>query len=97
MIMVSRPPESFEIFLHPMAAKALEKLDSEISRQIRKKLAELKEFPEQRGKHLRYTSFWSLRIGDYRAIYEIRQAEKKIIVLFIGHRSDVYDDFSKLY
>jgi mRNA interferase RelE/StbE len=95
--MASREPEKFEIFLHPMAAKSLEKLDSEIARQIRKKLAELKGFPEQRGKHLRYTSFWSLRIGDYRAIYEIRQNEKKIIVLFVGHRDDVYEDFSKLY
>ena len=23
--------------------------------------------------------------------------EKKVIILFIGHRDDVYDDFSKLY
>ncbi len=95
--MASHEPEKFDILLHPMAAKALEKLDSEISRQIRKKLKELEEFPEQRGKHLRYTQFWSLRIGDYRAIYEIRNNEKKIIILFIGHRDDVYDDFSKLY
>jgi mRNA interferase RelE/StbE len=87
----------FEILLHPLAAKFLEKTDSEISSQIKKKLKELSEFPEQRGKHLRYTQFWSLRIGDYRAIYEIRNNKKKVIVLFIGHRDDVYDDFSKLY
>lgn len=87
----------FEIFLHPKVAKFLEKLDMETRRQIKKKLNELKEFPEQRGKHLRYTQFWSLRIGNYRVIYEIKNKEKKIIVLFIGHRSDVYDDFSKLY
>jgi mRNA interferase RelE/StbE len=87
----------FEILLHPLAAKFLEKADSETSNQIRKKLKELKEHPEQRGKHLRYTQFWSLRIGDYRAIYEIKNKEKKVIVLFIGHRDDVYDDFSRLY
>ena len=85
----------FEILLHPLAAKFLQKTDSEINKQIKKKLKELKEFPEQRGKHLRYTQFWSLRIGDYRAIYEIKN--KKVIILFIGHRDDVYDDFSKLY
>lgn len=89
--------QMFNIFLHPMAAKTLEKLDMEICRQIKKKLKELKDFPEQRGKHLRYTQFWTLRIGDYRAIYEIKNAEKRIIVLFIGHRDDVYTDFSKLY
>ncbi len=86
----------FEVFLHPMAAKYLDKVDASVSRQIRKKLAELKEFPE-RGKHLKYTCFRSLRIGDYRAIYEIKSDQKKVIVLFIGHRKDVYDDLSKLY
>ncbi len=86
-----------EIMLHPMAAKSLERLDAETRRQIKKDLKELKEFPEQRGKHLRYTQFWSLRIGDYRAIYEIKTDEKRVVILFIGHRDDVYDDFSKLY
>ena len=89
--------QMFNILLHPIAAKFLEKLDIETSRQIKKKLRELIDYPEQRGKHLRYTQFWSLRIGDYRAIYEIKNKDKKIIILFIGHRSDVYDDFSKLY
>jgi mRNA interferase RelE/StbE len=87
----------FEIFLHPLAAKFLERLDAEARGQIKKKLKELAEFPEQRGKHLKYSHFWSLRIGDYRAIYEIKINEKKVIVLFIGHRSDVYDDFSKIF
>lgn len=87
----------FEVLLHPLAAQFLEKIDSEISKQIKKKLKELQEYPEQRGKHLRYTQFWSLRIGDYRAIYEIKNKDNKVIILFIGHRDDVYDDFSKLY
>ncbi|MCD6467139.1 MAG: type II toxin-antitoxin system RelE/ParE family toxin, partial [Methanomicrobia archaeon] len=40
--------------------------------------------------------FWKLRIEDYRAIYEIKVKEKKVIILFIGHRKTVYDDFSRL-
>jgi len=87
----------YEVLLHPMAARFLEKADTSVSRLIRRKLAELRGFPEERGKHLRYTSFRSLRIGDYRAIYEIKTAKKKVIVLFIGHRKDVYDDLSKLH
>ena len=87
----------YNIFLHPLADRFLKKIDIGISRRIKKKILELKEFPEQRGKHMRYTQFWSLRIGDYRAIYEIRENEKNVIILFIGHRDDVYDDFSKLY
>ncbi len=87
----------FEILLHPLAARFLKKIDPAFARQIKKKILELKRFPHERGKHMKYTNFWSLRIGDYRAIYEINEKDKKIVVLFIGHRSDVYDDFSKLY
>ena len=89
--------QMFEVLLHPLAARFLEKLDKEMREQIKKKLKELAEFPEQRGKHLKYTQFWSLRIGDYRAIYEIKTDDKRVIVLFIGHRDDIYDDFSKLF
>ncbi len=89
--------QMYNILLHSLADRFLKKLDTQISTQIKRKILELKEFPEQRGKHLRYTQFWSLRIGDYRAVYEIKENEQKIIVLFIGHRDDVYDDFSKLF
>jgi len=65
-------------------------------KRIRKKLEELQKYPE-RGNHLRYSVFRSLRVGDYRIIYEIYEKEKKVIILFIGHRKDVYDDFSKLF
>ena len=87
----------FDVLLHPDAAKSFGRLDKKIQDNTRKKLSELNEFPEQRGKHLRYTQFWSLRIGDYRAIYEVKKNENRVIVLFIGHRENVYDDFSKLY
>jgi len=80
----------YNVLLHPLAAKFLEAADKEIAARIKNKLADLAEFPEQRGKHLRYTTFWSLRIGDYRAIYEVKKNEQKVIVLFISHRKDVH-------
>ena len=40
--------------------------------------------------------FLRIRVGDYRAIYEIDRKDKRVIVLHIGHRSRVYDDFSRL-
>ena len=86
----------FKILLHPLAAKSLKQLEKNIAKRIKNKLSELNEFPK-RGKHMKYTPFWSLRVGDYRAIYEIKENEKRIIVLFIGHRDDVYDDFSKIF
>ena len=87
----------FKILLHPKAAKALRKLKEPTKTRIKEKLEELKEKPEQKGKRLKYTEFWILRIGEYRAIYEINRKEKKVIILFIGHRKTVYADFSKIF
>jgi len=81
------------VFLHPKANDFLKKLPKTEGERIKKKLRELEEDAE-RGKPLKHSNFWSLRIGDYRAIYEIKG--KKVVVLFMGHRKDVYDDFSKL-
>ena len=41
-------------------------------------------------KPLKGTNTWRLRIGDYRAILEIRDEEVRVLVLDIGPRGDVY-------
>lgn len=87
---------SFSVLLHPKAAKELEKVDCEIRARIVERLKELKDNQEI-GRILRYSNFWSLRVRDYRVIYEIDRTKKQVIILFIGHRSNVYDDFSKLF
>ena len=87
---------AFKILFHPKAVKEFRRLDKPIKERIKKETGKLKENP-RKGKHLRYSNFWSLRIGDYRAIYEIKKAEQTIIVLHIGHRKHVYEDFSKLF
>lgn len=86
----------FVVLLHPKAAKELDKLNNQIGSRIRERLRDLRNSPEAVGKLLKPSDFWSLRIGDYRAIYEIDKIEKRVIVLFIGHRKRVYDDFSHL-
>jgi mRNA interferase RelE/StbE len=87
---------AFAILLHPKAAKELERLEEDLRTRIKERLRGLKNNPESIGKALKPSDFWSLRIGDYRAIFEIDRAKKQVIVLFIGHRKKVYDDFSKM-
>jgi len=87
---------AFAILLHPKAAKELERLEEDLRTRIKERLRELKNNPESIGKALKPSDFWSLRIGDYRAIFEIDRAKKQVIVLFSGHRKKVYDDFSKM-
>jgi len=87
---------AFTVLLHPKAAKELERLDKPTKHRIRECLKQLRSNPEKMGKRLRPSEFWSLRIGDYRAVYEIDSNRSQVIILFIGHRSKVYDDFSKI-
>jgi mRNA interferase RelE/StbE len=87
---------SFGVFLHPKAARFLKKADPSLRRNVRENLAELVGSPEEKGEHLIHSPFWRLRVGDYRVIYEIDREHSRAIVLFIGHRRDVYDGLSRL-
>lgn len=86
---------SLDVFLHPKAAKSLQKLPEPFRVRIRAALKELEGSPE-RGDQMKPSRFWRLRVGDYRAVYEIDMTQSKIVVLYIGHRKNVYDDFSRL-
>ena len=88
---------AFAVLLHPKAAKVLRKIEKPVRSRIIKKLGELGDRSERIGKPLRYTDFWSLRVGDYRVIYEINRDKNQVVILFIGHRKKVYDDFSKMF
>ncbi|WP_345961257.1 type II toxin-antitoxin system RelE family toxin [Pseudanabaena sp. Chao 1811] len=37
------------------------------------------------------SSFFKLRVGDYRVIYAIAQSQKSLIIHQIGHRREIYD------
>ena len=87
----------FKILLHPNAAKALQKLDEVNKARMKKALGELAEDPWKTGKPLHPSHFWGIRSGDYRAIYEADAELKQVTVLFVGHRKNVYDDFSKIF
>lgn len=86
----------FSVYLHPKADEALKKLDKGIRERLAEKIRALESFPQRRGERLKPSDYYKLRVGDYRAVYEIWHAERKVVVLFIGHRSRVYDDFSRL-
>jgi len=82
----------YRIIFDRQAAKFFRKLDRNIQERIGKKIQNLSENPEL-GKPLlgRMSGFWSLRIDDYRVIYQIKKSELIILVLKIGHRKDVYN------
>ena len=86
---------SFSVLLHPKAARSLKKLQASVRGRILTALKELERRPDA-GDQLKPSQFWRLRVGDYRAIYEIDRPTSRIIVLHVGHRKNVYDEFSRL-
>jgi mRNA interferase RelE/StbE len=86
----------FRVFLHPKANRFLEKSNEDLKGRIKKGLKTLEDSPHTKGARLVNSCFFKLRIGDYRAVYEIWKQENKVVVLFIEHRSKVYDDFERI-
>lgn len=79
----------------PQAVKELKKLDKHtramIIGWIEKNLVGC-ENPRQKGKGLtaNRSGQWRYRIGDYRLLAEIQDNRIVILVLAVGHRSEVY-------
>jgi mRNA interferase RelE/StbE len=77
------------------ARKQLRKLDRSVAKRIIDYLDEVGALddPRARGKGLTgdRAGIWRYRIGDYRALCEIRDAELVILTLDIGHRNSVYE------
>jgi mRNA interferase RelE/StbE len=82
----------FEVILSEESQKFLKKCDKSTKDRILDRLENLREDPRI-GKPLtaNLTGLWSLRIGDYRAIYQIKDNELIVVVIKVGHRKNIYD------
>ena len=72
------------------AARALEKLPKEISLRIWNKLQKAKLDPFHYLTRLKGEPDYKLRVGDYRALADIKQNERVIEITKVGHRKDIY-------
>ena len=81
----------YTIELTKKAIDFLRKLQKEDAEAILKKIYSIKENPFPSLKKLKGTKLWRLRIGKYRSILDVIVKGKRIIVLRIGKRGNVYD------
>jgi mRNA interferase RelE/StbE len=87
----AKKPE-YTVLILPSAQKQLSKLPDAVATRIEEKLLELEHDPRPPGcKKLRGRDAWRIRIGDYRAIYEINDGRLIVTVITIGHRREVYE------
>lgn len=85
----------FELIYSPTAfVKDKPQISSEVKQRIRRTIEnKLPYAPEHFGEPLRGTlkGYWKLRVGDYRVLYKI--TGRKVEILAIGHRSQIYKRF----
>ena len=76
------------------AQKSLDKLDRAVKKKIEDYMNDLctLQNPRAKGKGLtgNRAGQWRYRVGDYRVICEIQDSVLIILVLEIGHRSEIY-------
>lgn len=84
---------SFSLFFKQSAERELRKIPTEYVSKIMTKIASLAENPRPVGiQRLKGENrYFRLRQGDYRIIYEIDDSERKVTVIKIGHRREVYE------
>jgi len=63
-----------------------------VKERVGRAIVRLSEHPEL-GKRLTglLNDRWSYRVGDWRILYKVKKNELLILVLTVGHRSDVYE------
>jgi mRNA interferase RelE/StbE len=83
----------YGLLVTPPAQRALDRLPERVATAIAELLTgDLLAAPRRVGKPLRreLAGIWSARRGSYRVLYEIDDEEKRVVVLRIDHRADIY-------
>jgi len=82
----------YTIEIAPAAERAMKKLSADSRRRIFKALLSLEQDPRPHGvkKLSGDLDIYRIRVGDYRVVYQVRDAVLVVVVVKIGHRRDVY-------
>ena len=73
------------------ASKQLESLDRSVAKRIHEKVGQLYQNPERYVEKIVRNPYYRLRVGDYRVILDIQNEMVRILILKVGHRSNVYE------
>ena len=83
---------TYSITYKPSAAKAFRKVHPNERKRIKEAIEDLAANPRPHG-YIQLAGGQGecrIRVGEYRVVYEIKDDELVILVLRVGHRSDVY-------
>ena len=76
-----------------LAGKELDRIPANLANCIYERADNLAVTPRPPGAlKLKGHSFWRIRVGDYRVLYEIDDGQKIVSIMAVSHRKDVYRD-----
>lgn len=84
---------SYQVIWSQRSRKDLAGLENQFRSRIITKVESIKENPLSYAKHLSGVPLYSLRVGDYRIIMDIKNNQMIIFVIKINHRKKVYNEF----
>jgi mRNA interferase RelE/StbE len=82
----------YRITILPRARRELAKLPANIAERVARAVDALEHQPRPPGckKLAGKEDLWRIRVGEYRVVYQIRDAELLLLVVRIGHRRGIY-------
>ncbi len=81
----------YSVEITKKAKQFLKKISKQDAETILKKLYSIRENPFNYLMRIQGQKLWRLRVLKYRVIIDVIISGKKIIVLRIGHRKNIYD------
>jgi len=83
---------TYRITLAPAAARQLRKLEPPVRRRIQAALELLAVDPRPPAatQLVGGAGEWRVRTGDYRIVYDIEDEQLLVLVLWVGHRREIY-------
>ena len=83
---------AYRIQFKPLALRQLEKLPREAQKKLSARIEALRDdpFPPGCKKMAAVPDAWRIRAGDYRVVYQVHRGVLLVLVLAVGHRSEVY-------
>jgi mRNA interferase RelE/StbE len=84
--------QAYEVFFKPSVEKDLRRLPAPMLQRLLDRISALSGDPRPRGvmKLTGAERLYRVRLGDYRIVYEIDDAARRVTVHYVRHRSDAY-------
>ena len=85
-------PTPYTVVTLPEALRQWQRLPKPVQQHVTKRIQLLSQNPRpQQAKPLKgLKGLWRLRVGNYRILYQIDDAARKVLILDMGNRKDIY-------